>query len=46
MVHMNFTQHSEICIYDAMMTEGTNLNLYSEVKGHYYKLYEINVQEL
>lgn len=46
MIHMNFTQHSEICIYDAMMTEGTNLNLYSGVKGHYYKLYKISVQEL
>lgn len=32
MIHMNFTQYFEICIYDAMMTEGTNLNLYSEVK--------------
>lgn len=32
MIHMTFTQHSKIHIYNAMMTEGTDLNLHSTLK--------------
>lgn len=38
---MAFIQLSKIHIYNAMMTEGTDLNLHSVVKSHYYKLYKI-----